>query len=119
MTVRIADDFAVTSRLAPFHNRYQFFFPDSFDEPLREDHDAVKQIKAAAFDHRAYDNVAKLVQGNRTGLKFFGNDRQGSSGRFADAKGQMACRSTHADNDIPTRGRAGIFSQIANDANTD
>ena len=48
--------------------------------------------------------------------EFFGDDGEGGGGGFADAEREMSGGAAHADDEIPARGGAGIFREVAHGA---
>src|ERR1019366_109485 len=113
MAVVVADDFAEALKLAFGHRGEQTFFAERFNQAFRENDEAVLRAFGFALDDGADDDVANFVHRDGATVKFLGNDGERGGGGLADAEREMPRRAAHADDEIPARGRARVFHQVA------
>src|SRR5204862_4458622 len=113
VSVVVASDVAIALEFAALHRAYQSLFAHGLDKTFRQNDHAVLSSFGAALENGADDNVAHFVQGHWPAAELLGNYYQRSRGGLANAQSQMPCGPAHADDNIPTGGRAGIFSQVA------
>ena len=113
MAVVVAQHLAVAAQFAFGHRLNQPLFAHGFNQSFGEDNQPVLRTFRFALDDGANDDVANLVHRDLAIAEFLRDD--GNRGRrgLADAKREMPRGAAHANDEIPTRGGAGVFHQIA------